>query len=72
MKYKTSVIIIGAVLQAVIVIGSVALLASGAMDSLGNEPIVNILGIGILAGAISYALWKTILNEKNKVKQSPK
>lgn len=67
MKYKTSVIIIGAVLQAVIVIGSVVLLASGAMDSLGNEPIVNILGIGILAGAISYALWKTILNEKNKV-----
>lgn len=67
MKYRTSVIIIGIVLQVVIIIGSIALLASGAMDSLGNELIINIFGIGILAGAISYAIWKTILNEKNKV-----
>ncbi|HOM03326.1 MAG TPA: DUF6382 domain-containing protein [Acetivibrio sp.] len=67
MKYKTSVLIIGAILQLVLVVGSIALLASGAMDSLGNEPVVNILGIGILAGAITYAIWKTVLNEKNKV-----
>lgn len=67
MKYKTSVIIIGAILQAVIVIGSIVLLASGVMDSLGNEPAINILGIGILASAASYVVWKTILNEKNKV-----
>ncbi|GAE88791.1 DUF6382 domain-containing protein [Acetivibrio straminisolvens] len=66
-KYKTGVLIAGAILQAVIIIGSIALLASGAMDSLGNEPIVNMLGIGILAGALSYAVWKTVLNEKNKV-----
>lgn len=67
MKYKSSVIIIGSAIQAIIAIGFIALLASGSLDSLGNDMTINIFGLLILGGAASYVLWKSLLTEKNKV-----
>lgn len=67
MRYKTSVIVIGGILQGIILICSIALLTSGVMDSLENDMAINIIGVGILAGAASYLVWKTLLVEKNKV-----
>ncbi|MDQ2085703.1 DUF6382 domain-containing protein [Herbivorax sp. ANBcel31] len=65
MKYNSNVIVLGFVLQLIIVTGSVILLTSDALDSLGNDMGTNIVGIVILAGAISLLLWKNILNKKN-------
>jgi hypothetical protein len=66
MRYKTNVIVIGGILQGIILICSIALLTSGVMDSLENDMAINIIGVGILAGAASYLVWKTLLVEKNK------
>lgn len=66
-KYKSNTIIFGSLLQLAIIIGSILLLASSALDFLGNDITTNIVAIVILAGALSLLLWKNILNEKNAI-----
>lgn len=72
MRYKTGVLVIGGILQTIILICSIALLTSGVMDSLENDPAINMIGVGILAGAASYLVWKSLLVEKNKVESISK
>ena len=67
MRYKTSVIVLGGILQGIMLFCSILLLTSGVMDSLENDMAINIIGVGMLVGAASYLVWKTLLVEKNKV-----
>ena len=64
-KYKTNIVVLGIILQSIIVIGSVLLLTSSALDFLGNDMTTNIIAVVILVGALSLLLWKNILNPKN-------
>ncbi|PQQ67062.1 DUF6382 domain-containing protein [Acetivibrio saccincola] len=69
-KYKSGAITLGVILQLIIIIGAVLLLVSGALDSLGNDMVTNIVAIAILGGALSFLIWKNILNEKNIVQDT--
>ena len=67
MKYKTSAIIAGSSIQAVLAIGAILLITSGALNPLGNDMATNAVVVVLLVGAASYFVWKKVLDKNNMI-----
>lgn len=63
-------IVIGAVIQAVLLIAVLVLFLTGTLDRLGNDKVSTVFGLLLICGAVSYFMWKKVLEIKfteNKV-----
>ncbi|MCG8499713.1 MAG: FHA domain-containing protein [Firmicutes bacterium] len=67
--YKTGTIITAVVSQIVLAAAFIGAVASGAADSLGNDPVSVYGGFGMILLALDFLLLKHLLHPKNKIEK---
>lgn len=65
--YKKSTIALGVLSQVVLVTVIGLVLASGALNSVGDDPVATYGGLGIIMAALDFLLLKNLFDPKNKV-----